>query len=274
MTGLDPDRILRALDAMPGGSGARVEVFREIESTNTYLMQQAGPDAGRCRVAVTDNQTAGRGRHGKSWQSPPGSGLCLSVAYTFGQSPENLPALTLAIGVGVIEGLAEEGIAGVQIKWPNDLIAGDGKLGGILTEAQTGAQGAVTVVTGIGLNINLGDGLVPEDLDEGALRAVDLKGHAGQVPQPEHLAAVLIHRLEKTFSAFEQRGFREFAGRWTDYDWLLGREMSVANAGRELFGTGEGISDDGALLLSTRDGGTQRVTSGTVYLKQSRAIRL
>ncbi len=274
MTGLDPDRILCALDAMPGSSGAQVEVFREIESTNTYLMRQASPEAGRCRVAVTDNQTAGRGRHGKSWQSPPGSGLCLSMAYTFGQNPENLPALTLAIGVGVIEGLAAEGIAGVQIKWPNDLIAGDGKLGGILTEAQTGVQGAVTVVSGLGLNINLGDGLVLEDLDEGALRAVDLKGHAGQVPQTEDLAAVLIHGLENTFITFEQRGFREFAGRWADYDWLLGREMSVANAGRELSGTGAGISDDGALLLSTRDAGTQRVTSGTVFPKQSRTIRL
>ncbi len=274
MAGLDSHRILRALDAMPGRSGGQVEVFEEIESTNSYLMRQAGPEPGRCRVAVTDNQTAGRGRHGKRWQSPAGSGLCLSMAYTFGQSPENLPALTLAIGVGVIEDLAKEGIPGVQIKWPNDLIIGDGKLGGILTEAQTGAEGALTVVTGIGLNIDLGDGLALEDLDEGALRAVDLKRHVGQVPPTEHLAAVLIHGLEKTFITFEQRGFEDFAGRWADYDWLLGREMSIADAGRELYGTGEGISDDGALLLSVPDAGTQRVTSGTVTLKPSRTTRL
>lgn len=274
MAGLDPERIMRALDAMPGSQCAQVEVFGQIESTNSYLMQQAGPEAGQCRVAVTDNQTAGRGRHGKRWQSPPGSGLCLSMAYTFGASPENLPALTLAIGVGVIEDLAAEGISGVQIKWPNDLILGDGKLGGILTEAQTGAQGAVTVVTGVGLNMNLGDGLVLEDLGEGALRAADLEKQAGPIPPPEHLAAVLIKGLQRTFIAFEQRGFEAFSDRWADYDWLLGREMSVVSASRELSGTGAGISDDGALLLATSDAGIQPVTSGTVLLSESRMSSL
>ncbi len=270
MAGLDPDRILRSLDVLPGGACVQVEVFPEIDSTNSYLMQQACPDAGAARAAVTDNQTAGRGRHGKRWQSPPGSGLCLSMAYTFRRSPGNLPALTLATGVGVIESLAAQGIAGLQLKWPNDLIAGDAKLGGILTEAQTGAQGALTVVTGLGINIDLGDGLVLEDQEEGALRVADLRRHAVEVPASEHLAAVLLNAIHQTFTRFEQRGFEPFATRWAEYDWLLGREVCVDTAGRKLRGTGAGISEDGALLLATRGAGTQRVTSGTVSVTDVR----
>lgn len=267
MAGLDRDRILRSLDALPCSGAAQIEVFAEIESTNSYLMQQNSPEAGQSRVAVTDNQTSGRGRHGKSWQSPPGTGLCLSMAYTFAQSPDNLPALTLAIGVGVIDNLAAHGIAGLQLKWPNDLIAGDGKLGGILTEAR--AQDALMVVTGIGLNIDLGDGLILDDQEAGALRVADLRRQASEIPPAEHLAAVLIDALQQTFTAFEQRGFEAFAGRWADYDWLLGRPIRVETAGHELSGTGAGISGDGALLLATPDAGTHQVTSGTVIVHEA-----
>ncbi|MGB5255872.1 MAG: hypothetical protein WBN44_01345, partial [Woeseiaceae bacterium] len=112
---LDVDAIRRHLD----GAEALVEsleVFSEIESTNSYLMQQPAPSAGRVGVAATDNQTAGRGRYGRRWRSPPGSGLCLSLAYTFSSRPENLPAMTLAVGLGVVNALQEHGVAGVQLK--------------------------------------------------------------------------------------------------------------------------------------------------------------
>ncbi len=270
MAGLDAQRIRRALDGVSGGVSTPIDVFPEIASTNSYLMQQSGPGIGQFHVAVTDNQTAGRGRQGKTWRSPPGSGLCLSMAYTFGRSPGNLPALTLAIGLDMIETLASQGIAGLQLKWPNDLVANDGKLGGILTEAQIRGQDALTVVTGIGLNIDLGDGLDLADEGDGALRVVDLKSLAMEVPPAEHLAATMINGLRQTFTTFRDSGFEAFAGRWADYDWLRGREISVATARTELSGTGAGIAADGALLLATRGAGTQRVSSGTVVVRDTR----
>ncbi len=267
MAGLDAQRIRRALNAVAGEVAIPIEVFPEIASTNSYLMQQPGPETGQFRVAVTDNQTAGRGRQGKTWQSPPGSGLCLSMAYTFGRQPEHLSALTLALGIDMIETLAGQGITGLKLKWPNDLVANDGKLGGILTEAHVRAQDAVTVVTGVGLNVDLADGLDLEDEAGGVLRVVDLKSLANEIPPTEHLAGILINGLQQTFVAFKDAGFEAFAGRWADYDWLRGREISVATARTELSGTGAGIADDGALLLATRGAGTQRVTSGTVIVK-------
>ena len=135
MTGLDIDRIHAAIGDATHEVLASLEVFDAIESTNSHLMQSPPPAAGFLHVVVTDNQTAGRGRHGRSWLTPPGSGLALSVAYTFARSPDHLPALTLATGVGAIRVLEALEIAGVQLKWPNDLIVNDGKLGGILIQA-------------------------------------------------------------------------------------------------------------------------------------------
>ena len=143
MTPLDPDAIRVELDDAVTGRIAAFETFEEIASTNSYLMELEAPSPGQVRVALTDNQVAGRGRHGRVWQSPPGSGLALSVGYTFARQPANLAAITLAIGVGAIEALAVVGAAGVQLKWPNDLIANGGKLGGILTETQSLPDGAI-----------------------------------------------------------------------------------------------------------------------------------
>ena len=159
-----------------------IETFAEIESTNSYLMQLPGPEPGSCRIAVTNNQTAGRGRHGKTWQSPPGSGLCLSAAYTFAARPDNLPALTLALGLGAIDALEELGARDVELKWPNDLVALDGKLGGILTEVQQRSPGAVTVVTGIGVNVDLDTELDFSIESDWARQVVDLKKVCDELP--------------------------------------------------------------------------------------------
>src|SRR5210317_2169135 len=138
MSNLDADAIRRFANDPLRERLAAFDVFPEIGSTNTYLMQAAGPAPGMISIAATSNQTAGRGRQGKIWQSPPGSGIAISVAYTFAAQPANLPALTLMLGLGVVDALEELGATSVMIKWPNDLVALDGKLGGILAEAQPG----------------------------------------------------------------------------------------------------------------------------------------
>ncbi len=264
MTRLDANGLREAL--RDNARLATLEVFPEIESTNSYLVQQPGPAPGDFRVAVTDNQTAGRGRQGKTWLSPPGSGLCLSMAYTFERTPRDLPALTLAIGLGVIDTLDALDVPGVQLKWPNDLIAGDGKLGGILTEAQSGEGGAMTVVTGVGVNLRLDASLDLGDESAGALRPVDVATYAGHAPAAERLAAMLIERLQQTFDAYEQDGFASFVRRWSSRDWLLGREFTVEWARRRVTGIGAGIAEDGALLVDTGSRGTTRISSGTVIV--------
>ena len=257
MSTIDADAVRDALGDGPRSRLENLESFPAIESTNTYLMQRDGPEPGMLSVAMTANQTAGRGRHGKTWESPPGSGLALSTAFTFASQPGDLPALTLAIGLSAIDALEDLGVGGVQLKWPNDLIAGDGKLGGILTEAQTRDAGSITIVTGIGINLALGSDFELE------VRTTDLQSLMNARPSAELLAASLINRFHAAFARFETSGFASFAAGWKDRDWLLGRDVVVETAQRRVAGVGAGIAEDGALLLDV-NGVVERVRSGTV----------
>jgi len=261
---LDADAIRGALDDAARKRLETFEVFPEIGSTNSYLMGRPGPAPGRLAVALTDNQTAGRGRLGRTWRSPPGSGLALSVAFTFASVPGNLPALTLALGMAAIDALGEHHIGGIELKWPNDLIAGDAKLGGILTETQAKIVQGITVVTGLGLNLDLGSALELGAESAGARPAIDLRTLAPRMPEPALIAAGLIGRLGDAFVDYEQRGFEGFALRWADVDWLFGRELKVDSGGREISGVGAGIDADGALLVDSGTGCLDRVTSGSV----------
>ena len=264
MTSLDAEVIRKLANDRVRERLAHMEVFAEIDSTNSYLMQMPAPEPGRLSVAATNNQTAGRGRLGKIWQSPPGSGLCLSAAYTFAEQPENLPALTLALGLGVIDALGELGATGVELKWPNDLVALDGKLGGILTEVQQQSAGTATVVTGIGLNVNL-QGSSEIDLVNGwAQQVVDLESICDVQPDHEEITAQFISHLLQAFVDFETSGFAAMADRWSRYDWLLGRDITIDTADKQFSGVGAGIANDGALLVDTQDSGMQRVTSGSI----------
>ena len=269
MSVIDADAVRDALDASALGRLANLESFAAIESTNTYLMQQDGPLPGMLRVALTANQTAGRGRHGKTWQLPPGSGLALSMAYTFAAQPGNLPALTLAIGNAAIDALEELGVGGIQLKWPNDLIAGDAKLGGILTEARGRDAAGLTVVTGLGINLDLGPDFELAANDEPARPVTDIETLVTTLPRSEAIAAALVNRFHDAFARFASTGFAGFASRWADRDWLRGRNVIVETAQARVAGIAAGIAEDGALLLET--GGTvRRVTSGTVLTTEDR----
>lgn len=263
MSTIDPDVVRDALGDRASSRLANLESFAAIESTNTYLMQQDGPEPGMLRVALTANQTAGRGRHGKTWQLPPGSGLALSVAYTFANQPADLPALTLVVGLAAIDALEELGVGGVRLKWPNDLVAGDAKLAGILTESQSRDSGGVTVVTGIGVNLDLGPDFVLEAVDGPVRPVTDIGSLVPTRPRTEAIAAALVNGFHDAFARFASTGFSGFAEGWTDRDWLLGRDMVVETGQARIAGVGAGIAEDGALLLDV-DGTVQRVTSGTV----------
>ena len=274
MSNLDAEVIRSSLGELALRRLERFEAFATIESTNSYLMRGEAPGAGNFRVAVTDNQTAGRGRHGRTWRSPPGSGLCLSVAYTFAAQPRNLPALTLAVGMGLIDALEKLGIGGVALKWPNDLVADDGKLGGILTESRALADESIHVVTGVGLNVALPDDFDLGDHAERAQRVSDLASLASELPPASAIAGQLIDGLCGVFVDYEAHGFAHYASRWPTRDWLRGRELSIDRLRHPVRGVAAGVADDGALLVEVGDGSLLRVTSGTIVLSDTTGAKL
>jgi BirA family biotin operon repressor/biotin-[acetyl-CoA-carboxylase] ligase len=250
---------------MPGARLDILEVFSEIESTNSYLLDQPAPPPGRFRVALADHQTAGRGRFDRTWQSPPSSGLCLSMAYTFPQVPAKLPGLTLALGIGVIEALQRLRISGISLKWPNDIIALDRKLGGILTEARGDGNNGFTVVAGVGVNVDLPDSM--RILDDTAIKReiVDLKACSASPPTREQLSVAVIECLFDCMVRFESDGFTPFQDEWQKYDWLLGKQVVVDNSDGHHSGIADGVDDDGALIIRT-DKERQRVITGSITI--------
>lgn len=272
MISLDAGAIRGALSEDVAARLFSFEVFAEIESTNSYLMQQEAPPPGQASVALTDNQTKGRGRHGRTWQSPPGAGVCVSVGFTFSTQPANLPALTLAIGLGAIAALEGVGVCGVQLKWPNDLVAGDGKLGGILTETRSHTSGAISIVSGLGINVDLGQKPCPDVETDWAYGIADLAGIVDTLPSRDALATRLIEGLCTTFIDYEASGFEHFVGKWPNRDWLFGRELTVETPQRQITGMGAGIARDGALLVDTGAEVISRITSGSVVMAGSRKV--
>jgi BirA family biotin operon repressor/biotin-[acetyl-CoA-carboxylase] ligase len=265
MNALDPESIRKPISGMPGARLEVLEVFSEIESTNSYLLDQPAPAPGRFRVALADYQTAGRGRFDRTWHSPPSSGLCLSMAYTFPQVPARLPGLTLALGIGIVNALHRLGIDGIGLKWPNDIIAHDGKLGGILTEVRGSSSNSVTVVAGIGLNVDLPAAMQSPDTAPLMKKIVDLKDCTANPPSPEKLSIAVIESLFDCMVRFEADGFTPFHDEWQKYDWLFGKQVIVNMPDGHCAGIADGVDDDGALIVRT-DQRRRRIINGTVTL--------
>lgn len=271
---LDEKTIRRGLDARASAALDRLELHDRIESTSDRLRALPPPAAGRFDAVLAEYQTGGRGRRGRPWWSPFGSGLCLSVNRWFENGPGGLSALSLAIGVGVCRVLRDKVSARIALKWPNDIVAGDGKLGGLLVDVQGEADGPISVVVGLGLNFDVSAAMAERVAAAGGLPAVGLRGLAdGCDLSRNRLAACLINAMHAVLSEFERRGFAAFVDEWRRYDWLADRPVTAQIGRRSFSGTARGIADDGALLIDS-GGELQRLMSGEVSLRPGHAGKI
>ena len=266
--------IRRELDARTSAALDHLELHDDIESTSERLRRFPPPAADRFDAVLAEYQAGGRGRRGRQWWSPFGSGLCLSVNRWFEIGPAALSALTLAVGVGVCRALRNDMTQLVGLKWPNDIVAGDGKLGGLLVDVQGEADGPIVVVVGIGLNFDVSDVMVEQVSRAGGLPPVGLRGLAhGSGPSRNLLAARLINEMHAVLTEFERSGFDAFVDEWRRYDWLADRPVIAQIGRRTLSGTARGIANDGALLIDS-NGELQRLVSGEISLRPDRAGKI
>ena len=263
MSASDASGFERALDDSVRQRVVGIHLFDVIDSTNSFLLRQPPPQPGAVSIALADDQTAGRGRHDRHWVSQKGASLCLSVAYTFAVSPDALLGLTPIMGVAVSRALRAMGVEGVQLKWPNDLVVTDCKLGGLLAETQLKAGHGVTVVAGVGINLDLPQELLEGSVSAWASQAIDLKSVAATVPSRDELAARVVGELCGAFDVFASGERTSLLGEWRTQDWLLGKKVVVDDSGAETPGTAAGIDDEGALLLDTAEG-SRRVIAGSI----------
>lgn len=263
---LDATRIERVASSQGACSGA-LEVLFEVDSTNTRLYEATAPRAGEAKILFAEIQHAGRGRRGRSWVAPFGSGLTFSVAWSFAETPPGLPALGLAVGVAVAETLLALGAEGAGLKWPNDIVWRRRKLGGLLLQLRTEAGGPATVVVGLGLNLELPPG-TREDLEAaGAFPVTDLReAAAGRLPGRNELAGALVAAILRSLVEFARAGFEPFASRWSALDALAGEPVRVAQGESAVDGVARGADVDGALLVEVA-GRLERFHSGDVSLR-------
>lgn len=257
---IDPLRLHALLEEASGRFD--VVAVAECASTNTVLMRRAAAGAPSGTVLVADRQTAGRGSRGRAWAASPEASLTFSVLWTFPGGLTRLSGLSLAVGVAVVRALARCGAAGVMLKWPNDILHGDAKLGGILVELDAD-DAAARVVVGIGLNLRL-----PASIGEGAaLPPAALDRIVAALPDRHLLLARLLVELARVFDRFSADGFAGLRDEWHACHAWQERPVRLLRDGRvEKEGVCAGADADGALLVRTADG-LERCLSGDVSLR-------
>jgi len=267
---LDATRIRAALPVPVIEKLGMLEVHWELDSTSSEL-QRRGTAAPDLSILLAETQSAGRGRRGRTWLSPPGLNIYLSCVKRFDNGFAALSGLSLAIGVIVLRTLAALGITGAGLKWPNDILAvapsnAPGKLAGILVELSGEYQGPCAAVIGIGLNLRLTEAL----REQAGQPACDLAALAGGTPPDRNrTAAALIAALVEGLHQFEREGFASFAGEYARHDLLQGQPLQLSGAGGRRDGTGAGVDNRGALLLRLPDGEIQRIDSADVTVRRA-----
>lgn len=262
---LSAPAIAAHLEARVRESIQSLEVAWSLPSTNAALLAAPEIAPGQARVLLAENQTAGRGRRGRPWLATLGGNLSLSIAWSFEEMPRDLAALPLVIGVCALRALEACGAGGVRLKWPNDLLIGEEKLGGILIEMRAESSGPVYVVIGIGLNVMLG-GQALEAVAASGTRAIDLAAQPGGPVDRNVLAAQLVSRVLEALPRYAREGFEAYGEAWRAADALRGRTITVKLAEQEEVGIARGIDAGGSLLVETREG-LRRYMAGEVSVR-------
>ncbi|MDN4060719.1 biotin--[acetyl-CoA-carboxylase] ligase [Massilia sp. YIM B02769] len=240
-------------------AGVAVEVVETTGSTNADLLARAASlDAPLLLVAR--NQTAGRGRAGRSWLSSSEGSLTFSLAWKFDGGVQRLAGLPLAVGVALAETLDTLGVQ-VGLKWPNDVLRDGDKLAGILIETQGAPGGGVWTVIGIGLNL-----LMPDETEALLGRSIASLPWLARMDR-NALMAALLDGLAGALREFDGAGFKAFSARWNRRHAWQGETVVILDAGKVLHeGAAAGVDDTGRLLLDTHEG---RITvlAGDVSLR-------
>ena len=266
---LAAERILEKLSEAVRTQVRSLEVAWTVGSTNTELLSRANPPNGSSEVMLAEYQTAGRGRRGRAWLAPPGGAICLSLSWTFRDVPADLGALGLVIGVCELRALHALGITGAKLKWPNDVLVDERKLGGILIELRAESGGPACVVIGIGLNVALGAPLLAQIAETG-IAATDLVTAGLVEPSRNAVAGALVDSCIRGLQEFERDGLRPFVENWRDADALQGKMVDVRGAvGEVTRGLARGVDLHGALLVETAEEGLKKFVSGDVSVRVS-----
>ena len=256
---LEPESIAEALSPAVRDRLKGITVLDSVDSTNTWL----GARSSDPEVCLAEFQSAGRGRRGRNWVSPFAANLYLSLSWRFAEWPPGFTALGMVTAIAAVRALDALGVREVRIKWPNDLIAGGRKLGGVLIDIQGEPPGATRAVIGLGLNVRM-PAAAAQDIDQPWMDLATLTD--GHPPERNRLAAALIGSLVTAMREFADQGFAAFSADWQSLDLVAGRAVALHSHEQTVTGVAAGVDEQGALLLKTPQG-VKRFVSGDLSLR-------
>lgn len=229
-----------------------VHIFAELDSTNSEAIRFIEAGANGTHLFIAEKQTAGRGRRGRTWKSPAGGGLYMSLLHAFpdqSQGEMELQALSLVTALAVFQSVSRFGAGPIQLKWPNDIVSDRQKLAGILLEMKA-AQSHSWIVFGIGINYSLSE----EQKAAIDRPVIDMRSLTTELPAREQLAALVCSQLLENIEQFSEQGFAPFQSDWNNNDRFLGAEIVIEDGARRIEGRSSGVDDHGALLVQTASG--------------------
>ena len=240
-----------------------VEYLERIDSTNQYAKKRAEEKCPEGLLVVADEQTMGKGRSGRSWSTPPGTNIAMSLVLRPALAPERISMVTLVMGLAVARACRQLYGLEAGIKWPNDIVVNGRKLCGILTEMCCEILQVGYIVIGVGINANLTE--FPEEIRKTATSLELELGHP--INRAELIAAVMEH-FEEAYEAFIRCS--DLSALQEEYNALLvnrDRAVRVLEPGHEYTGTAQGIDAAGNLLVRRDDGELTRVYAGEVSVR-------
>ena len=212
-------------------------------------------------VVFAEVQTAGRGRHGRTWLAPVGGSLTFSMYWSFPDGYQSMAGLSLLVGLAVCDALKEFGVNDAELKWPNDIYLQGKKLAGVLIEVEGQIGATAHCVIGVGLNVCMPD----NQYDVGQPHS-DLATFLGHTPDRNVLAAQIIKSLWTLLPKFTQQGFTPFVPHWEALDLYADKRIVLQMGDKRFSGIDRGEDASGALLVETQDGIT-RFHGGEVSLR-------
>lgn len=243
--------------------GRNIVYYPETDSTNLRIRELGDAGAPHGTLAVADMQTAGRGRRGRTWESPPGSSIYMSILLRPDIIPGAAPMLTLVMACSVAEGISDCENVDVRIKWPNDVIAGGKKLVGILTEMSTQIDYINHVTIGVGINVNMTE--FPENIRD---TATSLRLETGHKVRRAPLIAAIMKRFEENYAVFLKT--QDMSGLMEKYSGMLinlDRDVLVLGAEDSYKAHALGIDRQGELIVRREDGTEEKIYAGEVSVR-------
>ncbi|MCF6266804.1 MAG: biotin--[acetyl-CoA-carboxylase] ligase [Desulfuromusa sp.] len=247
--------------------GRSVISFPETDSTNVRARRLAEEGAIEGTVVVADRQSAGRGRLGRRWESPPGVNLYCSILLRPQIPVQQAPQLTFLTAVAVAETLQELCQFSAEVKWPNDILINGAKISGLLNEMNAETEQIHFVILGVGVNLNMTESQFPDGLN---YPATSVFMETGQPIDRLNFLQFFLQRLDLYYSEFLQEGFTPIRHRWESLCHIMNKQVEVDRGNRCLRGTVVGLEADGALRLQQQDGQIEKILAGDVIPVKSR----